>query len=61
IKTTPDANIFTLPAEFQKIDSEQVKTQANLVFSAVAAVIGQMVKQAQAPAMSPSPMVAPAR
>jgi hypothetical protein len=63
IKTTPDANIFTLPAEFQKIDPEQVKAQANLIFSTVAAVVGQMVQQAQAPApsTSPSPMVSPAR
>jgi hypothetical protein len=63
IKTTPDPNIFTLPADYQKIDPEQVKAQATLVFNAVAAVIGQMVKQAQAPtpSMSPSPMVAPTR
>ncbi len=61
IKTTPDATIFTLPAEYQKIDAEQVKAQANLIFSTIAAVVGQMVKQAQAPATSPSPMVSPAR
>ena len=68
IKTTPDANIFTLPSEFQKIDPEQVKAQANLVFQAVAAIISQMVNQANtapaansAPAASPSPMVSPAR
>lgn len=63
IKTTPDASIFTVPSEFQKVDSEQVKAQANLIFSAVAALIGQVVKQAQAPATatSPSPMVSPAR
>lgn len=61
IKTTPDASIFTLPAEFQKIDPEQVKAQATLVFNTVAALIGQAVKQAQAPATSPSPMVSPAR
>ena len=59
IKTTPDANIFMLPSEFQKIDSEQVKAQANLIFNTIAAVIGQMVKQAQtapSPAFSPSPV-----
>lgn len=48
IKTNPDANIFTLPSDFQKIDPEQVKAQANLVFQAVAAIIGQMVNQASA-------------
>ena len=61
IKTTPDASIFTLPAEFQKIDSEQVKAQANLIFNTIAALVGQAMKQTQAPAMSPSPAVSPAK
>jgi hypothetical protein len=54
IKTTPDANIFTLPTDYAKIDPEQVKAQANVLFQAAAAVIGQMVKQAQAPVASPT-------
>src|SRR5678815_1791001 len=54
IKTTPDASVFTLPSDFQKIDAEQVKAQANLIFNAAAAIIGQVIKQAQAPAPSPS-------
>lgn len=63
IKTTTDANIFTLPTDYAKIDPEQVKAQANLIFSAVAALVGQAMKQAQAPAVSPSPMAtaSPAR
>lgn len=70
IKTTPDANIFTLPSDFQKIDPEQVKAQANIVFQAVAAIIGQMVNQASAntappantaPASNSSTNVAPVR
>jgi len=63
IRTTPDASIFTVPSDFQKIDPEQVKAQANLIFNAVAAVIGQLVQQAQAPApaASASPMTSPAR
>jgi hypothetical protein len=62
IKTSPDPNIFMLPAEFQKIDSEQVKAQANLIFNAVAAVVGQIVKQASsAPAPATSPTMSPAR
>lgn len=58
IKTSPDSNIFMLPSDYQKIDSEQVKAQANLIFNTVAAVISQMVKEAQTtptPAFSPSP------
>ena len=70
IKTAPDANIFTLPSEFQKIDPEQVKAQANIVFQAVAAIIAQMVNQASAnnapaanssPAVNASPAISPAR
>jgi hypothetical protein len=61
IKTTPDATIFTLPTDYQKIDAEQVKAQANLIFSAVAALVGQAMKQAQPPPPTPSPMVSPAR
>ncbi|MEO5859142.1 MAG: hypothetical protein ABIR33_09360 [Pyrinomonadaceae bacterium] len=46
VRPQPDPNLFNIPAEFQKIDPEQVKAQANLLFSAAAAIIGQMVNQA---------------
>ena len=63
IKTTPDANIFTLPTDFQKIESEQVKAQVTAIFNVVGQLIGQMVQQQsaqpqQAPA-SPSPAASP--
>ncbi|HUR99404.1 MAG TPA: hypothetical protein VMZ26_15165 [Pyrinomonadaceae bacterium] len=62
IKTTPDPNIFTLPTEFQKIDSEQVKAQANLVFQTIAALVGQAMNQTQqGTATSPTPVFSPAR
>ena len=69
IKSTPDTSLFMLPSEFQKIDPEQVKAQANLVFQAVAAIVSQMVNQASqrtapantAPAVNSSPAVSPAR
>jgi hypothetical protein len=63
IKTTPDASNFTLPSDFQKIDSEQVKAQATLIFNTAAAIHRAVIKQAQAPAPSPSASVAtsPAR
>ncbi|MEO8572463.1 MAG: hypothetical protein ABI481_00715 [Pyrinomonadaceae bacterium] len=67
IKTTPDPNIFMLPAEYQKIDSEQVKAQANLIFNTIAALVGQAMNQTQqAPAQqgtatSPTPVFSPAR
>lgn len=55
LKPTPDANVFNVPTDFQKIDPEQVKAQANLIFNAAAAVIGQLINQAQAPKVSPTP------
>ena len=63
IKTTPDPNIFTLPTDYAKIDPEQVKAQANLLFQAAAAIIGQAMKQAQPPSTSasPSPSASPVR
>ncbi|HEV8593479.1 MAG TPA: hypothetical protein VGQ55_15345 [Pyrinomonadaceae bacterium] len=53
IKTTPDAEIFAIPSEFQKIDPEQVKAQATMIFNAVGAVIGQLMNQPQS---MPSPV-----
>lgn len=64
ISTTPDPAIFELPAGFQKIDPEQVKAQATLIFNAVGAVIGQMVNQARPqpqPTASVSPAASPVR
>ena len=61
IKTSPDPNMFMLPTDYQKIDSEQVKAQATAIFQVVGQLLGQMMQQAsqpQAPA-SPSPMASP--
>ena len=52
IKAEPDPNLFNIPTDFQKIDPEQVKMQANILFQAAAAVIGQMINQAK---VSPTP------
>jgi hypothetical protein len=62
ITTTPDSALFALPTDFQKIDPEQVKAQATLIFNAVGAVIGQLINQSQArPAANASPASAPVR
>jgi hypothetical protein len=63
IKTTPDPAMFTLPSDFQKIDPEQVKAQATLIFNTIGAALGQLVQQAQAPASNtaPSPAASPVR
>ena len=52
IRSEPDPNLFNVPTEFQRIDPEQVKAQANILFQAAAAVIGQMINQAK---VSPTP------
>lgn len=56
IKTAAESSLFEVPAGFQKIDPEQVKTQAKMIFDAAILVIGQVVKQAQpgAPASTPA-------
>ncbi len=55
IQLQPAPDLFTLPADYAKIDAEQVKAQANLIFSAVAALIGQAMQQTPPqPAASPT-------
>ena len=60
IEATPDPNKFVLPTDYQKIDPETVRAQVNLIFNAVAALVGQAIQQAQtAPAASPTPTLSP--
>ena len=56
VQLQPDQSQFTLPSDYAKIDAEQVKAQANLIFSAVAALVGQAMQQ-----QSPQPAVSPTR
>lgn len=53
VKTEPSADIFAAPKEFQKIEAEQVRSQVDLIFSSLATLLTQMMKQAQ-PAASPA-------
>jgi hypothetical protein len=59
INTTPDATMFNLPTDYQKIDPETVKAQVNLVFQAATALLGQMMNQAAAPANTNANTTAP--
>lgn len=52
IKTTADPSLFAPPTDFTKVDAEQVKAQANLIFQVAAGIIGQAMKSAQ-PAATP--------
>jgi hypothetical protein len=64
IKTSPDMSLFDLPTDYQKIDPVTVRAQVNLIFNAVAAVIGEAIQQQQQMANSnamPSPTASAAR
>ena len=52
IKTEVDDALFASPTDFQKVEAEQVRAQANLIFQVVAQFIGQMMQSAQ-PAATP--------
>lgn len=47
ISTTTSPEQFTLPTDYQKIDSEQVKAQVNLIFNTAAILLNQLMKSAQ--------------
>lgn len=58
IQTTVSPEMFDAPpADYKKIDSQQVRNQLNLITQAAMAIIGQMMKQSQTtatPAASPT-------
>ena len=58
-ETTPD--LFDQPTEFQKIESSQIRTQVDALFSAAASMIMQMINRSQmgTPAGSPAPSASP--
>ena len=58
IRTETPPELFVLPTGLQKIDSEQVRTQVDLIFNSIAMLLGQMMKQGQSPANS---MASPTR
>lgn len=48
IKATPDPALFAAPpADFQKVEAEQVRAQVNLIFNVVGTFLGQMMQRAQ--------------
>ncbi len=53
-ETSPE--MFAEPTDFQKIESDQVRSQVNMIFNSVAMLIGQMMKQGQSSASPASPM-----
>lgn len=53
ISTTAGADIFAEPTGMQKVESEQLRAQVNMVFNAIGAMLAQMMNQPQ-PAASPA-------
>ena len=48
IKTNVDAAIFNVPTDYQKIDDQQIKAQADLIFKIAGNFLAQMMQQGQA-------------
>lgn len=56
IRTVADAALFAEPTDMQKVAPEQIKQQVDAVFSAAAAILGQLMKGANtAPVSVPNP------
>ncbi len=61
IKTETTPELFTVPADYAKIDSAQVKTQADMIFNAVAILLTQTLKSAQSNTNSITNSATPAK
>lgn len=55
VRTEAPQELFDEPTEFQKIDSNQVRAQVDIIFNSVAALLTQALNQAQSTMASPSP------
>jgi len=53
ISTTATPDLFAEPTGFQKVESEQLRGQVNMIFNALGTMLAQMMNQTQ-PAPSPS-------
>lgn len=47
IQTEMPSDLFAVPTDLKKVEPEQIRAQVNLLFSSVATVIGQLIKQGQ--------------
>lgn len=53
VQTDPPDTLFTEPTNLQKVESEQIRSQVNLIFNSIGAILAQMINQMQ-PAASPT-------
>jgi hypothetical protein len=66
INTTTTPDMFAQPTGFQKVENEQIRAQVNMIFSAMAQALAQMINQGQTTGQtqtvpSPSPSATAAR
>ena len=55
IKTETETAMFEQPpADYQKIETSQVRAQVDMIFNALASFVGQLMRQSQPPAASPA-------
>ena len=54
IQPTADPSLFAEPTDLQKVEPEQVRQQANALFTAAAAIIAQILKTSAQPTVSPT-------
>lgn len=47
LKMTADASLFKEPTDYKKVAPEEIKGQVNVIFSAAAALLGQLMNSAQ--------------
>lgn len=60
IKPIADAALFNIPTDFQKVDSQQVKEQADVIFRIAGTFFAQMLQQNQANAANAANSATPA-
>ncbi len=53
VQTDPPDSLFTEPTNLQKVESEQIRAQVNMIFNAMGAILAQMINRMQ-PAASPT-------
>ena len=61
IKTVTTPELFAVPADFTKIDSAQIKTQADLIFNTMATLLTQVLKGTDANTNSNTNSATPAK
>lgn len=54
IQKDPAVNLFDAPTEFQKIESDQIRSQVDMIFNSIAGFLSQALKYSQTTSSSPA-------